>query len=186
MIELRLCSVRRYYTLRLCSRLRLHLLLELLLLELCLLSHSAFSGCNRRGGVLGIPTIHERNLNFLGSVAISGRRRNFNTEHIAQAVLGALYFFKPATLHFDTIQEGAVHDVGTRRRGSQQDAVTLGVKSVHVGHDFKSLSLAKTCHLVNHQVLILRDFHLTRENLEVQRLILSVCRQQLQGCGGVV
>ena len=176
-IELLLCSVRRYYALRLCSRLRLNLLLKLLLLKLYLLSHSAFSGCNRRGGVLYIPTIHERNLNFLGSVAISGRRRDFNTEHIAQAVLGSLYFFKPATFHFNTVQEGAVHNVGTRRRGSQQDAVTLGIKGVHVGHDFKSLNPTKTGHLVNHQILILRDFHLTRENLDTQGLILSICRQ---------
>ena len=185
-IELRLCSVRRYYALRLCSRLRLHLLLELLLLELCLLRHCALSGSNRSGAILCIPTIHEGNLNFLGGVTISGRGRDFNTEHIAQVFVNSLHFFQPGPGHLNAIQEGAIHNVGMCGRGSEQDAVTLTIQGVGIGHHLESLRLTQTGDLVDDKVLFLRDFQLTRKNLSVERLILSVCRQQLQGCRGVV
>ena len=164
----------------------LRLLFELLLLELCLLRHCALGGGNRSGAVLYIPTIHERNLNFLGGVTISGRGCNLNAQHIAQVFVNSLHFFQPGSGHLNAVQEGAVYNVGTRGRGSEQDAVTLAIQGVGVGHHFKGLRLTQTGDLVDDKVLILRDLQLPRKNLSIERLILSICGQQLQRCGGVV
>ena len=100
--------------------------------------------------------------------------------------MNSLHFFQPGSGHLNAIQEGAVHNVGTRGRGSEQDAVTLAIQGVGVGHHFKGLRLAQTGDLVDDQVLLLRDFQLTGENLNVERLVLSVCGQHFQGCRGVV
>ena len=164
----------------------LRVLLELLLLKLRLLRHCALGGGNRSGAVLYIPTIHERNLNFLGGVTISGRGCNLNAQHIAQVFVNSLHFFQPGSGHLNAVQEGAVHNVGMRGRGSEQDAITLAIQGVGVGHDFESLRLAQAGDLVDDQVLLLRDFQLTGENLNVERLILGVCGQHFQGCGGIV
>ena len=164
----------------------LRLLCRLLLLELCLLRHCTLSGRNRSGAVLYIPTIHEGNLNFLGGVTISGRGCNLNAQHIAQVFVNSLHFFQPGSGHFNAVQEGAIHNVGARGRGSEQDAVTLAIQGVGVGHDFESLRLTQTGDLVDDKVLILRDFQLPRKNLSVKRLILSVGGQHFQRCGGVV
>ena len=100
--------------------------------------------------------------------------------------MNSLHFFQPGSGHFNAVQEGAVHNVGARGRGSEQDAVTLAIQGVGVGHDFESLRLTQTGDLVDDKVLILRDFQLPRKNLSIERLILSICGQQLQRCGGVV
>ena len=100
--------------------------------------------------------------------------------------MDVLNFFQHGSGHLNAIQEGAVHNVGARGRNSQQHAVTLAIQGVDVGHHFKCLRFAQAGDLVDHQVLLLRDFHLTREDLGVQRLILSICGQHFQGCGGVV
>ena len=164
----------------------LYILFRPLLLRLCLLRHCALSGSNRSGAILCIPTIHEGNLNFLGGITISGRGRDFNAEHIAQIFVNSLHFFQPGPGHLNAIQEGAVHNVGTCGRGSEQDAVTLAIQGVGIGHHLEGLRLTQTGDLVDDEVLFLRDFQLARKNLSVERLILSVCRQQLQGCRGVV
>ena len=136
--------------------------------------------------MLYIPTIHEGNLNFLGGVSISCRGRNLNAQHIAQVFVNSLHFFQPGSGHFNAIQEGAVHNVGARGRGSEQHTVTLAIQGVDVGHHFKCLRFTQAGDLVNHQVLLLWNFQLPRKNLSIQRLILSICGQQLQRCRGVV
>ena len=164
----------------------LRLLFELLLLELCLLRHRTLSGGNRSGAILYIPTIHEGNLNFLGGVTISCRGSHLNAQHVTQILVDVLNFFQHGSGHLNAIQEGTVHNVGARGRNSQQHAVTLAIQGVDVGHHFKCLRFTQAGDLVNHQVLLLWNFHLTRENLSIQRLILSICGQQLQRCRGVV
>ena len=164
----------------------LRLLCRLLLLKLCLLRHCTLSGRNRSGAILYIPTIHEGNLNFLGGVTISGRGRNLNAQHVAQVFVNSLHFFQPGSGHFNAVQEGAVHNVGARGRGSEQDAVTLAIQGVGVGHDFESLRLTQTGDFVDDKVLILRDFQLPRKNPSIERLILGVGGQHFQRCRGVV
>ena len=171
---------------RLGSLLGLRFLCRLLLLELCLLRHCTLSGGNRSGAILYIPTIHEGNLNFLGGVTISCRGSHLNAQHVTQILVDVLNFFQHGSGHLNAIQEGTVHNVGARGRNSQQHAVTLAIQGVDVGHHFKCLRFTQAGDLVNHQVLLLWNFHLARENLSIQRLILSICGQQLQRCRGVV
>ena len=145
----------------------LRFLCRLLLLELCLLRHCTLSGSNRSGAILCIPTIHEGNLNFLGGVTISGRGRNLNAQHVTQILVDVLNFFQHGSGHLNAIQEGTVHNVGARGRNSQQYAVTLAIQGVDVGHHFKCLRFTQAGDLVNHQVLLLWNFHLARENLSI-------------------
>ena len=100
--------------------------------------------------------------------------------------MDVLNFFQHGSGHLNAIQEGTVHNVGARGRNSQQHAVTLAIQGVDVGHHFKCLRFTQAGDRVNHQLLLLWNFHLARENLSIQRLILSICGQQLQRCRGVV
>ena len=60
-------------------------------------------------------------------------------------------------------------------------AIALLINGVNRGHDLEDLRIAQAGGLVDDQVLLLRNFQLTRQDLGIERLILSIRRLHLQG-----
>ena len=59
-------------------------------------------------------------------------------------------------------------------------AIALLINGVNRGHDLEGLRIAQADGLVDDQVLLLRNFQLTRQDLGIERLILSIRRLHLQ------
>ena len=60
-------------------------------------------------------------------------------------------------------------------------AIALLINGVNRGHDLEGLRIAQAGGLVDDQVLLLRNFQLTRQDLGIERFILSIRRLYLQG-----
>ena len=90
------------------------------------------------------------------------------------------------TGHLNTIQERAIDNISPRRRSSQHVTITLLIDGINRGHNLEGLRITQACGLVDNQVLLLRNFQLTRKDLGLERLILSVCRLHFQGHPGIV